>query len=91
MEIDRKSRRKVLIGSVTNLTGEKTVKVTYGYKIPHPRYKKEISRNTVVHVHDESSQCRMGDRVEIIETRPISKLKRWRKKRVIEKAPEVND
>lgn len=86
MEIDRKNRRKVLIGSVTNRTGEKTVKVTYGYKIPHPRYKKEISKFTVVHVHDESNQCRMGDRVEIIETRPVSKLKRWRVKRVIEQA-----
>lgn len=87
---ERKVRRKVLIGSVTSCTGEKTVKVTYNYKIPHPRYKKEISRKTVVHAHDESSQCRRGDKVEIIETRPLSKLKRWRVKRVVEKVPEVN-
>ncbi len=91
MESGRKLRRKVLIGSVTSRTGEKTVKVTYDYKIPHRRYKKEVGRKTVVHAHDESSQCRRGDKVEIIETRPLSKLKRWRVQRVIEKAPEAED
>jgi small subunit ribosomal protein S17 len=86
-----RNSRKSLIGTVTSRSGEKTVKVTYFYKIPHPLYRKEIKRKTVVHVHDEADDCGLGDRVEIMETRPISKLKRWRVTRVIERAPKLDD
>ena len=88
MENARNSRKN-LIGLVTSISGDKSIKVTYNYKIPHPRYRKVINRKTVVHVHDEQSDARLGDRVEIMETRPISRLKRWRLVRIIDRAPVV--
>lgn len=90
MEATRNSR-KVLTGTVSSRSGDKTIKVTYSYKVPHPLYKKEIKRKTVVHAHDEANECGLGDKVEIMETRPLSKLKRWRVTRVIEVAPRVGD
>lgn len=87
-EESRKSRR-TLVGVVTSLSGEKSIKVTYFYKVPHPLYGKEIRRKTVIHVHDENKECALGDKVEVMEIRPISKLKRFRVVKVIEKAPQV--
>ena len=86
-----RNSRKVLTGTVTSRSGDKTIKVTYFYKIPHPLYKKEIKRKTVVHANDEKNECGLGDRVEIMETRPLSKLKRWRVTRVLEVAPKMSD
>ena len=88
MENSRNSR-KDLIGVVTSIMGDKSIKVTYNYKIPHPRYRKVINRKTVVHVHDEANTARLGDKVEIMETRPLSRLKRWRLVTVLERAPIV--
>jgi small subunit ribosomal protein S17 len=79
--------RKELIGIVRSKTGDKSVKVVYEYKIPHPLYKKEIRRKTTVHVHDEENQSSVGDKVRIMATRPISKMKRWRLIEVLVKAP----
>ena len=90
MEATRNSR-KSLTGTVTSRSGDKTVKVTYFYKIPHPLYRKEIKRKTVVHVHDEANDCGLGDKVEIMETRPLSKLKRWRVTKVLERAPKIGE
>ena len=87
-EESRKSRRS-LVGVVTSLSGDKSIKVTYFYKVPHPLYGEEIRRKTVIHVHDENKECALGDKVEVMETRPISKLKRFRVVKVIEKAPQV--
>jgi len=78
--------RKELIGIVRSKTGDKSVKVVYEYKIPHPLYKKEIRRKTTVHVHDEENQSSVGDKVRIMATRPISKMKRWRLIEVLVKA-----
>ena len=78
--------RKDLIGTVTSRSGNKSIKVTVPFKVPHPRYQKVINRKTVVHVHDEKNEAALGDKVEIMETRPISRLKRWRLVRIIEKA-----
>ncbi len=88
MENARNSRKN-LIGFVTSISGDKSIKVTYDYKKPHSRYRKVINRKTVVHVHDDSNDAGLGDRVEIMETRPISRLKRWRLVRVIDRAPVV--
>ena len=85
-ETDR-NNRKELIGFVRSKTGDKSVKVVYEYKIPHPLYKKEIRRKTTVHVHDEKNDSNVGDKVRIMATRPVSKLKRWRITKVLEKAP----
>jgi len=85
---DRKSRKNIT-GVVTSRSGDKSVKVTYDYKIRHPLYKKEIKQKTVVHAHDDKNECGVGDRVSIMETRPLSKLKRFRVVRVVEKAPAI--
>ncbi|MEC7281029.1 MAG: 30S ribosomal protein S17, partial [Verrucomicrobiota bacterium] len=53
--------------------------------------KKEIKRKTVVHAHDEKNECGLGDKVEIMETRPLSKLKRWRVTKVLEIAPKLGE
>ncbi len=86
IQTDRADRKRIT-GIVTNRSGDKTIKVTYFYKIPHPIYQKEIKRKTVLHAHDEDNACKIGDKVELMETRPISKLKRWRVVRIIEAAP----
>jgi len=73
-----RNTRKTIIGFVTSRSGAKSIKVTIPYKTPHPLYHKVINRKTVVHVHDEKNETKVGDKVEIMETRPISRLKRWR-------------
>ncbi len=75
---ESRNTRKTIIGFVTSRSGNKSVKVTIPYKTPHPLYHKVINRKTVVHVHDEKNETKIGDKVEIMETRPISRLKRWR-------------
>ena len=75
---DSRNKRKTIIGFVTSRSGAKSIKVTIPYKTPHPLYHKVINRKTVVHVHDEKNETKVGDKVEIMETRPISRMKRWR-------------
>jgi small subunit ribosomal protein S17 len=86
MSTPERNSRKTLVGNVTSRSGDKSVKVTVPFKVPHPRYKKVINRKTVVHVHDEKNDTKIGDKVEIMETRPISRLKRWRIVNVLERA-----
>jgi len=85
--MSERNHRKELVGMVTNNTGNKSVKVTFDYKIPHPLYGKEIKRKTIIHAHDETNACKVGDKVRIMATRPLSKLKRWRIVKVLPKAP----
>ena len=89
MSTERNSR-KTLVGFVTSRSGDKSIKVTVPFKVPHPRYQKVINRKTVVHVHDEKNETHLGDKVEIMETRPISRLKRWRVVKVLERAVTVD-
>jgi small subunit ribosomal protein S17 len=89
MEASNRNNRKTLLGLVTSRSGDKSIKVTVAYKIPHPRYLKVINRKTVVHVHDEKNESHVGDQVEIMETRPMSRLKRWRVIRVIKLATQI--
>ena len=79
---ESRNKRKTIIGFVTSRSGNKSVKVTIPYKTPHPLYHKVINRKTVVHAHDEKNETKVGDKVEIMETRPLSRLKRWRVLRV---------
>jgi len=88
MDNSPRSKRKVLNATVSTQMGDKSVKVTVPYKARHPRYLKVINRKTVLHVHDEENTAKVGDRVEIMETRPLSRLKRWRITRILERAPE---
>ena len=80
----QRSARKTQLGFVSSRSGDKSVKVTIAYKTPHPLYHKVINRKTVLHVHDESNQAKLGDLVEVMETRPLSRLKRWRIVRIVE-------
>jgi len=84
-----RNKRRTITGTVTSRSGQKSVKVTYDYKIRHSLYRKEIKQKTVVHAHDEENQCGVGDRVVIMETRPLSKMKRFRVVEVLEKAPVI--
>ena len=89
MSSPTRNKRKDLIGFVSSRTGDKSIKVTVPFKTPHPRYQKVINRKTVVHVHDEKNETNVGDKVEIMETRPISRMKRWRVIQVLEHAVQA--
>jgi small subunit ribosomal protein S17 len=84
METTRKI--KTLTGLVTSKSGDKSIRVTISYKVKHPKYNKYIRRRTKLAVHDEGNLCGVGDRVEITESRPYSKMKSWRVVQVTQKA-----
>ena len=86
MSAPTRNKRKTFTGFVTSRMGDKSVKVTIPYRTPHAKYQKVINRQTVVHVHDEKNEAKVGDKVEVVETRPLSRLKRWRLVRVVEAA-----
>jgi len=84
----RKGRR-TMIGVVTSANkAPKTIAVKVHYTARHPKYGKFLNRSLMVKAHDEASAARLGDRVELMECRPISKTKRWRLVRVVESAPQ---
>ena len=78
--------RKTQVGIVTSNKRSKTVVVTIKDKVRHPLYKKIVNRTVKVKAHDENEICSVGDRVLVMETRPMSKDKRWRVVEIIEKA-----
>ena len=78
--------RKTMVGTVVSDKMDKTVVVAVKDNVKHPLYKKIIKRTMKFKAHDEQNECRVGDRVQIMETRPLSKDKRWRVCRIIEKA-----
>lgn len=80
--------RPVRTGVVESDKGDKTIKVVMEYQVRHPKYGKYIKRRTRLHAHDVNNDAKMGDVVEIMECRPISKTKRWRLVRVIKAAPQ---
>lgn len=82
--------RRVLIGVVKSDRMNKSRRVEIERFVRHPKYSKIVRRKTICHVHDESNESKIGDKVEIEESRPISKLKRWRLIRVVEKNREVD-
>lgn len=84
-----RGRRRVVQGVVTSDKMDKTRRVEIPRLVKHARYGKYIKRRTVCHVHDESNESRMGDTVEIMESRPLSKTKHWRLVRVVIKAPQL--
>ena len=78
--------RKTRVGVVTSDKMDKTIVVSVRDNVKHPLYKKIIKRTVKFKAHDENNECGIGDRVEIMETRPLSKDKRWRVINIIEKA-----
>ena len=85
MEIIR-GYRKTRIGEVVSDKMDKTVVVSVKDKVKHPLYKKIVNRTVKLKAHDENNECGVGDRVLVMETRPLSKDKRWRVVEIIEKA-----
>ena len=83
---ERTSSRKTRVGKVVSDKMDKTVVVTVEDRVAHPIYKKIIGRTYRLKVHDENNECGVGDRVRVMETRPLSKDKRWRVVEIIEKA-----
>ncbi len=85
-ETQERNHRKVRVGEVTSVAGAKTITVTIHERIPHPKYKKMMNRTKKLHCHDERGEAGIGDTVRVMETRPLSKTKRWRLVEVVEKA-----
>ena len=83
---EARALRKTRVGMVVSDKMDKTIVVAIEDNVKHPVYGKIIKRTLKVHAHDENNECGEGDRVEIMETRPLSKTKRWRLVRIIEKA-----
>ena len=83
---ERTSSRKTRVGKVVSDKMDKTVVVTVEDRVAHPVYKKIIGRTYKLKAHDENNECRVGDIVRVMETRPLSKDKRWRVVEIVEKA-----
>ena len=86
MELKKRNFRKERIGIVTSNSMDKSLVVSVERKIRHRIYGKFIKKTTKFFVHDENNECNIGDRISIMETRPISKNKCWRLIKIIEKA-----
>ena len=78
--------RKTRVGKVTSDKMDKTITVSIGDHVKHPLYKKIVKRTYKLKAHDENNECRIGDTVKVMETKPISKDKRWRLVSIIERA-----
>lgn len=81
-----RGRRKVRTGVVVSDRMDKTVVVKVERTFPHPLYGKTVRRSSKVYAHDEANEARVGDTVRVMETRPLSKLKRWRIVEIVERA-----
>ena len=84
--MEERALRKTRVGKVVSDKMDKTIVVAIEDHIKHPTYGKIISRTTKIYAHDEENQCGIGDTVELMETRPLSKTKRWRLVEIVEKA-----
>jgi len=82
----RTARRKVRVGVVVSDKMQKSIVVAIDRRVPHPLYRKYSHRTTKLVAHDEKNEAKIGDKVQIMETRPLSKRKRWRLIQVVERA-----
>jgi len=83
---EKKVIKRTLTGKVISDKMDKTITVKIERQVKHPLYGKFIKRSTKVHAHDESNECKMGDTVTVVESRPLSKSKSWQLVEVVEKA-----
>jgi small subunit ribosomal protein S17 len=84
--MEQRGLRKTRVGIVVSDKMDKTVTISIERKVPHQIYKKYFKKTTKLMAHDENSECRVGDKVKVMETRPLSKNKRWRMVEIVEKA-----
>ena len=87
---EARGNRRVVAGVVTRDTNAKTRRVEIERLVRHPKYGKYVKQRTVCYAHDEANESHLGDTVEIMESRPLSRTKRWRLVRVVAKAPTRN-
>ena len=83
---ESRNLRKVRVGQVVSTAMDKTIVVAIKDNVKHPKYGKVMKHTVRIHAHDENNECGVGDTVSVMETRPLSKTKRWRLERIIEKA-----
>jgi small subunit ribosomal protein S17 len=81
-----RNKRKVREGRVISSRMDRTIVVAVERRFRHPRYEKIIRRTSKLYAHDDKNECGIGDKVKVMESRPVSKLKRWRLVQVLEKA-----
>lgn len=86
MIMEKRALRKTRVGVVVSNKMQKTITVAIERRVPHPIYKKYFKKTTKLMAHDEKNECRIGDKVKIMETRPLSLKKRWRLVEIVEKA-----
>ena len=86
--MEERNLRKTRVGMVVSAKMDKTIVVAIADNVKHPKYGKVIKRTVKIHAHDEKNECGVGDKVEVMETRPLSRTKRWRLVNIIEKAKE---
>ena len=84
--MEERNLRKTRVGIVSSDKMDKTIVVSIKDSVKHPLYKKVIKRTVKFKAHDENNECGIGDKVEVMETRPLSRTKRWRLVNIIEKA-----
>ena len=84
--MEQRALRKTRIGVVVSSKMQKTITVAIERRVPHPIYKKYFRKTTKLMAHDEKNECQAGDKVKIMETRPLSSKKRWRLVEIVEKA-----
>ena len=84
--MEERNLRKTRVGKVVSNKMDKTVVVAVADRVKHPLYKKIVDRTYKLKAHDENNECGIGDRVRVMETRPLSKDKRWRVVEIVEKA-----
>ncbi len=89
MAQETRSNRKTRIGIVVSNKMDKTAVVTVDRRVQHAKYRKFLTRRQRYKVHDEQNRCEIGDRVAIVECRPLSRDKRWRLSRVLDKAVKI--
>ena len=85
-ETENRNARKLRTGIVVSISGNKSVTVKIDYRKHHPKYGKMMTISKKLHVHDENNECGVGDKVTVMETRPLSKTKRWRLGEIVERA-----
>ena len=83
---EERNLRKTMVGTVVSDKMDKTIVVAIETRVKHPIYKKTVKRTYKLKAHDEENQCQEGDKVKVMETRPLSKDKRWRVVEIVEKA-----
>ena len=84
--MDEKKQEKIVRGTVVSKSGDKSIKIVIDYKVKHPLYGKYIKRRTKLGVHDEANKAGVGDVVEVVQCRPVSKSKSWRLVKVVQES-----